>query len=219
MAIDVNANLMATLFFVFGTGLISGLSPCTLPTVAFVAAYVNGKQNYSKKSGFIISLAFTLGIAFMLSILGLFAGAIGSILKDVKVINYVIAVILLVMGLWLLKIFEFEFNNKTFQILPRKGSGIVGAFLLGIPFGISASPCMLPITASMIAYSAEKGSMIYGMLLMFTYALGRSMPLILVGTFTDLLKNVQILSKYQEKVEKISGVILILVALYFIWKA
>jgi len=219
MLIDVNANLITTLFFVFSTGLISGLSPCTLPTVTFVAAYVNGKHNYSKKSGFIISLAFTLGIAFMLSLLGLFAGAIGSILKDIKVINYVISLILLVMGLWMLKIFQFDFNNKTLEIIPRKGSGTIGAFLLGIPFGISASPCTLPITASMIAYSAEKGSMIYGMLLMFTYALGRSIPLILVGTFTDLLKNIQILSKYQERIEKISGAILILVALYFIWKA
>lgn len=51
MAIDVNANLITILFFVFSTGLISGLSPCTLPTVTFVAAYVNGKQNYSKKVG------------------------------------------------------------------------------------------------------------------------------------------------------------------------
>ncbi len=219
MAIDVNANLITILFFVFSTGLISGLSPCTLPTVTFVAAYVNGKQNYSKKSGFIISLAFTLGIAFMLSTLGLFAGAIGAILKDVKVVNYVISFILLVMGLWMLKIFEFDFNNKRFNILPQKGSGIAGAFLLGIPFGISASPCTLPITASMIAYSAEKGNMIYGMLLMFIYAIGKSIPLILVGTFTDLLKNVQILSKYQERIEKISGGMLILIALYFIWKA
>lgn len=155
----------------------------------------------------------------MLSTLGLFAGAIGAILKDVKVVNYVISFILLVMGLWMLKIFEFDFNNKRFNILPQKGSGIAGAFLLGIPFGISASPCTLPITASMIAYSAEKGNMIYGMLLMFIYAIGKSIPLILVGTFTDLLKNVQILSKYQERIEKISGGMLILIALYFIWKA
>ncbi|WBW98126.1 cytochrome c biogenesis CcdA family protein [Oceanirhabdus sp. W0125-5] len=219
MAIDLKSNLITILFFVFSTGLISGLSPCTLPTVAFVTAYVNGKQNHSKKSGFIISLAFTLGIAFMLSILGIFAGAVGAILKDIKVINYVIGIILLVMGFWLLKIFEFDFNNKTFNIIPKRDSGIIGAFLLGIPFGISASPCTFPITASMIAYSAEKGSMIYGMLLMFTYAIGRCIPLMVVGTFTDLLKNTHILSKYQERIEKISGVILILIALYFIWKA
>ena len=91
--------------------------------------------------------------------------------------------------------------------------------MIGIPFGISASPCSMPITASVLAYSALKGSAIYGMLLMFTYSIGRSIPLLVVGTFTGLLNNLKFLSKYQETIEKASGVILILLALYFIWQA
>jgi cytochrome c-type biogenesis protein len=219
MDLHLSQGLLPTLFIVLTTGIVSGLSPCTLPTVVFVAAYVSGKQNYSKKNGFILSLAFVLGIALMLSILGLFAGAVSSVLRDIKIMDYIIAGIFLIMGLWLLKVFEFSGGNKSLGITPKKGSGILGAFLLGIPFGISASPCTLPITASVLAYSAIKGSMLYGALLMFTYAIGRSVPLVLVGTFTEILNKIEFLSKYQEKIEKISGFILILLACYFIWQA
>lgn len=216
---DFSSNLIITLFMVFSTGLVSGLSPCTLPTVVFVTAYVSGKSEYSKKRGFVLSLAFVLGIAVMLSILGMFAGMFGNVFMNKEVLNYIIAGILIVMGLWLLKVFCINTNLKVFKYEAKKGSGLIGAFLMGIPFGISASPCSIPITASVLAYSASKGSSIYGIILMFTYAIGRSIPLLLVGTFTGLLNNIRFVSKYQEKIEKISGIILIGLAFYFIWKA
>lgn len=219
MGLNTDANLIITLLIVFSTGLFSGLSPCTLPTVVFVVAYVSGRQDYSRKKGFVLSLAFVFGIALMLSILGMFAGLVGNILMNARILNYIITGVLLIMGLWLLKVFEFSGGKELFHPTPKKGSGILGAFLLGIPFGISASPCTMPITASVLAYSATKGSVIYGMVLMFAYAIGRSVPMLIVGTFTGLLKNIQFLSKYQETIERISGVILLALALYFIWQA
>jgi len=219
ISLNANTTLIATLAIIFSTGFLSGLSPCTLPTVVFIAAYVGGEKVNSKKRGFILSLAFILGIAFMLSLLGVFAGYMGKIIASAQILNYIIAAILLVMGLWLLKVFKFIPNYSFSKLTPKKGSGILGAFLLGIPFGIAASPCTLPITISVLAYSAIKGSVLFGMLLMFTFAIGRSIPLLIVGTFTGLLKNMKVLVKYQNIIEKVAGIILILLATYFIWQA
>jgi len=217
--LNADATLLATFAIVFSTGFLSGLSPCTLPTVVFITAYVGGEKVNFKKRGFILSLAFILGIAFMLSLLGIFAGFIGKIIANAQILNYIIAAILLIMGLWLLKVFKFIPNYSFSKLTPKKGSGILGAFLLGIPFGIAASPCTFPITLSVLAYSAIKGSIFFGMLLMFTFAIGRSIPLLAVGTFTGLLKNMKVLVKYQNIIEKVAGVILILLAAYFIWQA
>jgi cytochrome c-type biogenesis protein len=220
MNLTAEMSLIGILTIVFFTGLLGGLSPCTLPTAAFVVAYVSGKQNNTRQKAFTISLFFILGIAFMLSILGVFAGILGNILLRANILNYIIGFILIVMGLWLLKVFNFSSSNsKLDKYNPERGSGALGAFILGIPFGISSSPCTMPITASVLAYSATKGSAVYGLIIMFTYAIGRSIPLLLVGTFTGLLKNLKILSKHQEFIEKISGGILIVLALYFIWTA
>ena len=219
ISLNANTTLVATLAIVFATGFLSGLSPCTLPTVVFITAYVSGEKVNSKKRGFILSLVFVLGIAFMLSLLGVFAGYMGKIIASEQILNYIIAAILLIMGLWLLKVFKFNPSYNFSKLTPKKGSGILGAFLLGIPFGISASPCTLPITLSVLAYSAIKGSIFFGMLLMFTFAIGRSVPLLVVGTFTGLLKNMKVLVKYQNIIEKVAGAVLILLAAYFIWQA
>jgi len=219
ISLNADATLVATLAIVFSTGFLSGLSPCTLPTVVFITAYVGGEKVNSKKRGFILSLAFVLGIAFMLSLLGVFAGFMGKIIASEQILNYIIAAILLIMGLWLLKVFKFIPSYSFSKLTPKKGSGILGAFLFGIPFGIAASPCTLPITISVLAFSAIKGSILFGMLLMFIFAIGRSIPLLIVGTFTGLLKNMKVLVKYQNIIEKVAGVILILLAAYFIWQA
>jgi len=219
ISLDANATLIATLAIIFSTGILSGLSPCTLPTVVFVTAYVSGKKVNSKKRGLILSLAFILGIALMLSLLGMFSGFLGHILTNTKILNYIISGILIIMGLWLLKVFKFNMNYDFLKYGPKRGSGIIGAFLLGIPFGLAASPCTLPVTISVLTYSAIKGSVTYGMVLMFTYAIGRSIPLLVVGTFTGILKNIKALAKYQSIIEKVAGAILILLAIYFIWQA
>ncbi|HYE83972.1 MAG TPA: cytochrome c biogenesis protein CcdA [Clostridia bacterium] len=219
ISLEMDANMLTTLIVIFSTGFLGGLSPCTLPTIVLVVGYVSGYRDNSKLKGFILSFFFVLGIAFTLSVLGALAGAIGNIMRNTRLLNYIVAAVLGVMGLWMLKILDF---NKGFAIklpTPKKGSGAFGAFALGIPFGITASPCTLPITASVIAYSAAKGSALYGMVLMFTYAIGRSIPILLVGTFTGLLKNVKWLERYNDKIERVGGIILVLLSLYFVWKA
>ena len=102
--LSADTTIAATLAIVFSTGFLSGLSPCALPTVVFIIAYVSGEKVNSKKRGFILSLAFVLGIAFMLSLLGVFAGFIGKIIANEQILNYIIAAILaLIVFLWAVK--------------------------------------------------------------------------------------------------------------------
>lgn len=54
---------------------------------------------------------------------------------------------------------------------------------------------------------------------MFVFAIGRSIPLLVVGAFTGILKDLSAVAKYQHIIEKVSGVILIGLAGYFIWQA
>jgi cytochrome c-type biogenesis protein len=135
-----------------------------------------------------------------------------------KAINIIVAILLL-MGLWLLKVLKFSPNYSFAKINPKKGSGIPGAFILGIPFGIAASPCTLPVTLSVLTYSTIKGSVLFGAMLMFVFAIGRSIPLLAAGTFTGFLKNVRSFSRYQPVIEKAAGIILMALSAYFIWEA
>jgi cytochrome c biogenesis protein CcdA len=202
-------------FLVFTGGLVSGLSPCTLPTVVFVVGYVGGYSHISRRRGFIISLAFILGLSLTLALMGAMAALIGALFLQSKVFWYVISGILIIMGANLLGLVSLP-GMGTMLRSPRN-KGLIGAFLMGIPFAFVASPCTTPVTTGVLAYAAIKGSPVYGFLLLFLYSVGRSIPLLLAGTFTGLVKNIQAVGNWNEALQKVSGIVLIVLGLWFLW--
>jgi cytochrome c biogenesis protein CcdA len=105
-------------------------------------------------------------------------------------------------------------------ITPRTG-GIVGAFILGALTGVIATPCAMPILAVILSYVASKGNVLYGGLLLFTYALGHSVLVLVAGSsmgIAEAMVNSKGLKKASTILKKASGVLLLLVAAYFIYE-
>ncbi len=201
--------------FVLLGGLGSGLSPCTLPTILLIVSYVGGTK-VSRLRSFYISLSFVLGIAVTLSILGVAASLLGQLFLGNEIIWYVVAFIAIIMGLYLLDCLKFNLNIPV-AVKPLKTKGVIGAFLLGLPFGLAASPCTMPVTATVLAYSAANANPVNGFFMMFIFAISRSIPLLLAGTFTGFVNNMKGMERWSSLIQKISGVILIIVGLYFLW--
>jgi cytochrome c-type biogenesis protein len=63
------------------------------------------------------------------------------------------------------------------------------------------------------------GAVQYGAALLFIYALGRGVPIIIAGTFTGVVKRLLQWGRWSVWIEKASGLIIILVGFYFIWIA
>ena len=209
---------LLTYIVVFAGGFTGGLSPCSLPTVLLVIGYVGGNKDSGRLRSFYLSLSFVLGIAFTLTILGMAASYLGGFLVDGPVIWYVVAFIAIIMGFYLLGYLNFNLS-LSWQPKLSKNSGLAGAFLLGLPFGLAASPCTTPITATLLAFAAARGEVISGMLLLFVYAIGRSIPLLLAGTFAGFIKNINGMMRWNDISQKASGLILIGLGLYFLWLA
>jgi cytochrome c-type biogenesis protein len=55
--------------------------------------------------------------------------------------------------------------------------------------------------------------------LLFTYGLGRGIPIILAGAFTGVVKALPVMERWTRWMEKSAGVVLIAVGLYFVWIA
>ena len=113
----------------------------------------------------------------------------GTMFGDVGTYWYfVVAVILMVMGLQLTGIIKLNLGGNTQRFLPQR-TGLIGALILGGLFGLVLSPCASPVLAVILTLAAVQGKVAYGSSLLFAYALGQGTLVILAGTFTGVIES------------------------------
>jgi len=215
-----NASLLAFILAFLG-GIFTSLGPCNIATIPLVVGYVGGSHDLSRSRSFILSLTFAVGLALTFMFLGLAAALIGGLIgASSRWWYYLVAAICFIIGLNMLGVFRLNMPMVFSGLRERIGlKGIPGALALGLVSGLVASQCATPVLVAILTYVMAKGALLYGAALLFVYALGRGVPVVLAGTFTGALKNFQKLGNWSEVIEKASGVIIMGVGLYFIWIA
>ncbi|MFZ5451171.1 MAG: cytochrome c biogenesis CcdA family protein [Thermodesulfobacteriota bacterium] len=170
-------------------GMIATASPCILASIPLVIGYVGGYAGGNKRQAFLYSLTFVVGLALVMSALGAAAALMGTMFGDVGVYWYfVVSVILMVMGLQLAGVIHLKLGGNTQRFLPQK-TGIIGALILGMLFGLVLSPCASPVLAVILTLAAVQRKVAYGSTLLFAYALGQGTLILLAGTFTGVIEN------------------------------
>lgn len=207
---------------VFLGGIITSIGPCNVAMIPLIIGYVGGSKNLSRKRSFSISLFFTVGMAVTFMMMGVVASLVGGLIGgSSRIWYYVVAFVCLVIGLQMLGILKLSLPSwfgGSREKIQRKG--LPGAFLLGLVSGLVSSQCATPVLAAILTYVlSQKTGLIYGAVLLFIYALGRGVPIILAGTFAGVLKSFRSLGRWSDIMEKVSGVIILLVAGYFLYIA
>jgi cytochrome c biogenesis protein CcdA len=131
--------------------------------------------------------------------------------------KYAVAGVCLLMGLHLLG--AIKWNLPVPSGIRVKKQGHIGAFLLGLLFGVVSTPCAVPILAVLLAFVAERGNVIYGGFLLFVYALGHSALVLVAGTSVGAAKGLlesKGLRKAHAVIQKVAGVLIIGIGLYFL---
>lgn len=201
--------------------MVTNLGPCNIATIPLIVGYVGGSHNLTRSRSFILSLAFAVGLALTFMLLGIAAALIGGLIGAARRWwYYLVAAICFLIGLSMLGVLQLNLPMVFGGLRERIGlKGLPGALALGLVSGLVASQCATPVLAAILTYVMAKGALLYGAALLFVYALGRGMPVVLAGTFTGALKGFQKLGRWSEVIEKASGVIVIGVGLYFLWIA
>jgi cytochrome c biogenesis protein CcdA len=170
-------------------GVIATASPCILASIPLVIGFVGGYAEGRKKQAFFYSVTFVVGLALVMSILGAMAALMGTMFGQVGTYWYfVVAIILMVMGLQLSGMINLKLGGASQKFLPQR-TGLVGALILGALFGLVLSPCASPVLAVILTLAAVKGEVAYGSTLLFAYALGQGTLIILAGTFTGVIES------------------------------
>lgn len=205
---------------VFLGGAMTASNPCVLAMIPLMMGMVAG---YDEKAGFkktfFFALFFILGLSVTFCVLGLISALLGRMFGDVgRFWKYVVAGVCLIMGLELLGVFKF--NIRTPRAMNIRKEGRLGAFLLGLLFGLVSTPCAVPILAVLLAFVAEKGNVVYGGFLLFVYALGHSLLILAAGMSVGAAKRLiesKGLRRANLVLQKTAGIVIILVGAYFLF--
>jgi len=204
---------------VFVGGVTTASNPCVLAMIPLLMSVVAGnRETTTLRRSLVFSLFFVLGLSITFTVLGLISGLMGRMFGNVGSFwKYAVAAVCFVMGLQLLGVFKLELRLP--QMFNVRKEGRLGAFLLGLLFGVVSTPCAVPILAVLLAFVAQKGNVLYGGLLLFVYALGHSALVLLAGTSMGAAKKLiesKGLRKANLVLQKAAGVVIIGVGIYLL---
>lgn len=209
------SNPLIAYISVFAAGLISSFSPCVLVTIPLIITFVGGYSEGDPKRSLYFSLAFVVGLSITFTILGAAASLAGTLLGDVGGYwKYILSLVAIVMGLQMLEVLNFQIPTPK-MIRPER-KGLIGAFFLGMLFGVASSPCATPVLALILTFVASKQNIAYGTALLFVYALAHTVLIFLVGVSTGLAEfflRSQRIQKLSYYAHKISGAVFVLIGI------
>lgn len=207
-------------------GLVTFLSPCILPIVPSYLSYVVGvsttelkKTNgHSKWAVVWYAGLFVLGFITVFMVLGLITGTVGGWLALYKTkLQIVGGAVLMLFGLYLLEVFKFPWLYKQAKLTtPQRISRwqSLNAMVIGMTFGLSWTPCVGPVLASILFLATFSGGSTQGVLLLFMFALGLAVPFLVIAVFLQkLLPLLKRFGKYLSWLHRLVGIIIVLIGL------
>lgn len=193
-------------------GLLLAFSPAALALAPVAAALVGTDPATTRRKAVGRSAALVLGTATTFGSYGLVFGWAGSALAPLfgRAGFAVVGVLLVGLGLAMLGVLRVPSPGMAPPLRPPRSA--LGAYALGLPFGLAGStcPCAIPVVLSLLLYAGSLGSPWLGGALLFVFALARGWPVVLAGALTGSVRTLRRLAPVQAAMERGAGALLIL---------
>lgn len=213
----------SSIYILFGAsflgGLISSISPCSLSMLPLIIGYIGGYSDEKPLKTLVQMIFFVIGTGIVFSVIGAICALTGKIFIGNPYFALIVASIIMIMGLKILDVIEFEIPMVIKEI-PKNNfnNEFLYPLILGAIFALIGTPCSTPILASIMAFASISAKMSSAIIMLFLFSVGQGLILILAGFLTSKIKTSKNFYNISEKIMKFSGVLLILVSLYIFYK-
>jgi thiol:disulfide interchange protein DsbD len=207
----------------FGLGLLLALTPCVFPMIPILSGIIAGQnKELTKVSGFMLALAYVLGMAITYSLAGVAAALSGTLISNALQNPWALGIgagIFVALALSMFGFFELQlpsFIQSKFSDASNKmkGGSFVGVFVMGALSAVIMGPCVAPPLAAALAFIAQTGNTTLGGVALFVLALGMGVPLLLVGVSAGAL--LPRAGGWMNAVKYFFGVTMLAIAIYLI---
>jgi cytochrome c-type biogenesis protein len=206
-------------------GIISFVSPCVLPLVPGYLGYVGGLTGGAQdlrgrrldRLRLVIGvLLFIAGFTVVFVALNTGASLVGFwFLEWRTLITRLMGIV--VIGMGLVFIGNFPFFQRTVKLTISPRTGLIGAPLLGLVFGLGWSPCLGPTLAAIISLSYSSGSAWQGFLLGLFYCVGLGVPFLLVALGLGWMsRSIAFVKRHVRAVNLVGGSLLVLIGVLMV---
>lgn len=207
----------------FSAGLVSFFAPCVFSLLPAYVGYVTGISISNLKKArpqyirriFFSSLFYILGFSIIFVIYGTAAATIGISLRRYDLlIQKIGGLIILIFGLEFAGFLNIAFlaKERRFELPPYAYKlGYLRAFLIGVIFAATWTPCVGAVLGSILALAAVSKTVLEGAGLLFVYSLGISIPFLIVSmSFASLAKHPSFIGRHMGVITKTAGLVLAL---------
>ncbi|GJL71756.1 MAG: thiol:disulfide interchange protein DsbD [Nitrosomonas sp.] len=207
----------------FGIGLLLAFTPCVFPMFPILSGIIATRGKHLTRSrGFILALAYVLGMAITYAIAGVAAGLSGAMLSAALQNAWVLGTFALVFVLLAFSMFgfyELQLPGSLQSKLSEEAGHLKGGYLTSV-FGMGAlsalivGPCVAAPLAGALIYISQTGDVVLGGSALFVMALGMGVPLLLLGASAGALLPKS--GPWMESIKQFFGVLLLGVAIWLI---
>jgi len=221
----ITKSHILAIFIVFWAGFIASLSSCTIIRIPIIFGYVSGARHHSNRKSFLSAVFLALGLITSYTFLGIALIVLKNLAFGlVQISRYVymtLGIILFVMGILYAGLIRV---GKTHQIncevnTKFKKISFIGSFLFGIMFGfleMPACPCCASVLFVIVSIVGLWDSWFYSFIIFLSFAIGQSMPILLISSSTTLVKHLTPkVARIEKYIQFVAGNILIVIALVF----
>jgi len=208
------------LLFALLLGILLSLTPCIYPMIPITVGILQTQGTSSLLRNFLLSLCYAVGLGTTFSLMGLLAASSGQAFGHLLGNPIFVLCIVALLCYFAFSLFGF-YNLYIPRFMQNKGSysksgSAFSIFLFGMASGTFASPCLSPGLALILALVAAMANKIAGLLLLFCFGLGLSVPLIIIGTFSSSITMLPRAGMWMMEVQKIFGFMLLSMCLYYL---
>lgn len=234
----VDGSLLLAGPLAVAAGIVSFLSPCSLPLVPGYLSYVGGlagsvsfveASTAGARPGTVRiraplagrrrvlagAVLFVLGFSVVFTAYGAAAGALGGLLFDQsRLLTTVLGCVTIVLGLVFAGVLRLPGLSATARPSFRPAAGLAGAPLLGALFAIGWTPCIGPTLAAVLSLSADSATVGRGALLAFLYSAGLGLPFVLVASSVHTaMDRLAVVRRHSASVMRAGGLLLVAIGL------
>lgn len=216
-------NFWLIISFFFGAGLLLAFTPCMFPMVPILSGIIVGRgHTITHMHGFILSLAYVLGMALTYTLVGVAAGLSGSLLSNALQTPWVLgtfAGVFVLLSLSMFGFYELQLptalqSKLTGTSNKLHGGHLSGVFVMGALSAIIVGPCVAAPLAGALLYIGQTHDAFLGGMALFSMAMGMGLPLLLIGASAGTLLPKA--GAWMESVKRFFGVLLLAVAIWLI---